>query len=143
MSSSAAMGADEFHGYIVTFGILHIAASISALLGEMSSLAYAAGRANSLARGSLNHGNILSNKTLTNQPGKVDNYVSGTKGNAAAKADFNTLNPSNVRTYANGTIVGDLPNGATVNLHSASSLGGTPTVEIYYPTTGFSIKIRY
>jgi hypothetical protein len=86
---------------------------------------------------------ILSNKTLTNQTGKVNNYVSGSQGNAAAQADFNALNPSNVRTYPNGTIVGDLPNGRTVNLHPSSSLGGTPTVEIFDPATGLRTKIRY
>lgn len=88
-------------------------------------------------------GDILSNKTLTNQTGKVDNYVSSVKGNVAAEADFNALNPTNVRTYPNGTVVGDLPDGRTVNLHPSSTLGGTPTVEIYDPSTGMSTKVRY
>ena len=86
---------------------------------------------------------ILSGKTLTNQTGKVNNYVSGAKGNAAAQADFNAMNPSNVRTYSNGTVVGDLPDGTTINMHPSTSLGGIPTVEIYNPNTGISTKIRY
>lgn len=85
----------------------------------------------------------MSNKTLTNQTGKVDNYVSSVKGDVTAKADFNSLNPTNVRTYPNGTVVGNLPDGRTVNLHPSSTLGGTPTVEIYDPSTGMSTKIRY
>jgi len=86
---------------------------------------------------------ILSGKTLTNQTGKVNNYVSEVKGNAAAQADFYAKNPSNVRTYSNGTVVGDLPDGTTINMHPSTSLGGTPTVEIYNPNTGISTKIRY
>jgi len=85
---------------------------------------------------------ILSNKTLTNQTGKVNNYESATKGFDAAKADFDALKPSNVRTYPNGTTVGELPNGTTVNVRPSSS-GGHPTVEIYNPATGTSMKIRY
>ncbi len=86
---------------------------------------------------------ILSGKTLTNQTGKVNNYVSEVKGNAAAQADFYAKNPSNVRTYSNGTVVGDLPDGTTINMHPSTSLAGTPTVEIYNPNTGISTKIRY
>ena len=86
---------------------------------------------------------VLSSKTLTNQTKKVDNYVSSIKGNAAAKADFDAMNPTNIRTYANGTIAGDLPDGRTINIHPSTTLGGTPSVEIYDPVTGKSIKIRY
>jgi|GEM_PF-2573107 len=86
---------------------------------------------------------ILSNKSLTNRTGKVDNYVSEVKGYDAALKDFNSLQPNNVRTYSNGTIVGDLPDGRTINLHPSTSLNGTPTVEIRDPSIGRSIKIRY
>jgi RHS repeat-associated protein len=86
---------------------------------------------------------ILSNKTLTNQTGKVDNYVSDVKGYDAALKDFNALKPNNVKIYSNGTIVGDLPDGRTINLHPSTSLKGTPTVEIRDPSIGRSIKIRY
>ncbi len=86
---------------------------------------------------------VLTNKTLTNQTKKVDNYVSSIKGNKAAKADFDAMNPTNIRTYSSGTIVGDLPDGRTINIHPSTTLSGTPSVEIYDPVTGKSIKIRY
>lgn len=86
---------------------------------------------------------ILSDKTLTNQTGKVDNYVSSAKGDAAAKADFDAMNPTNVRIYSNGTTVGDLPDGRIINIHPSTTLNGTPSLEIYDPATGTSIKIRY
>ena len=57
--------------------------------------------------------------------------------------NFNALKPSNVRTYSNGTTVGDLPNGQTVNIHVSSTLNGTPSLEIYDSQTNTSIKIRY
>ena len=86
---------------------------------------------------------LMSDKTLTNQTGKVDNYVSSTKGNVAAQSDFDSMNPSNVRTYPNGTVVGDLPDGTTINLHPSTSLKGVISLEIYDPVSGHSIKIRY
>lgn len=65
------------------------------------------------------------------------------KGDAAAKAYFDMMNPTNVRTYPIGTIVGDLPDGRTINIHPSTTLNGTPSLEIYDPVTGTSIKIRY
>ena len=65
-----------------------------------------------------------------------------TPGFDAAKADLNALKPSDVKTYPNGTIVGKLPDGTTINVRPSSSKG-YPTVEIYNPTTGTSTKIRY
>ena len=53
------------------------------------------------------------------------------------------LSNKNIRTYSNGTIVGDLPDGRTINIHPSTTLGGTPSVEIYDPVIGKSIKIRY
>ena len=86
---------------------------------------------------------IMSNKTYTNTTSTgVSNYTSKTTGIDAAKADFNKLNPTNVRTYSNGTIVGDLPGGRTVNIHIGTSTSG-PTLEIFDPTAGTRIKIRY
>ena len=86
---------------------------------------------------------VLSNKTLTNQTSKVDNYVSSIKGDIAAQADFDAMNPTNIRTYSNGTIAGDLPDGRTINIHPSTTLNGTPSVEVYDPVTGKSVKIRY
>ncbi len=86
---------------------------------------------------------VLSNKILTNKTKKVDNYVSSIKGNAAAKADFDAMAPTNIRTYSNGIIAGDLPDGRTINIHPSTTLGGTPSLEIYDPVTKKSIKIRY
>jgi len=45
--------------------------------------------------------NVLSNKTFTNSTGKVKNYTSPNQGMEAARADFNALNPTNVRTAVN------------------------------------------
>ena len=73
----------------------------------------------------------------------MDNYVSTIKGNEAAKADFDAMNPKNIRWYSNGTIAGDLSDGRTINIHPSTTLGGTPSVEIYDPATGKSIKILY
>jgi hypothetical protein len=87
--------------------------------------------------------NILSNKSFTNQTGKVSNYVSNVKGDTAVRNDFNALKLKNVKTYSNGATVGYLSDGRTVNIHPSSSLGGMPTLEIYNPATGKRIKIRY
>ena len=65
----------------------------------------------------------------------MDNYVSSIKGNAAAKADFDAMAPTNIRTYSNGIIAGDLPDGRTINIHPSTTLGGTPSLEIYDPVT--------
>jgi hypothetical protein len=78
---------------------------------------------------------ILSNKVLTNERFKFKNFDSPIKGIEAAKSDFYALNPSNVRSYSNGTIAGDLADGRTVNLHASSSLPGVPTVGILDPVT--------
>lgn len=86
---------------------------------------------------------ILKDKNLTNQTKKVDNYVSDVKGEAAARADFESMNPVNVKTYPNGTTVGYLSDGRTINMHPSTTLSGTPSVEIYDPVSGRSIKIRY
>lgn len=53
------------------------------------------------------------------------------------------MNPTNIRTYSNGTIVGDLPDGRTINLHSSTTLNGVPSLEIINMVTGRRIKIRY
>ena len=71
------------------------------------------------------------------------NYTSDVKGIDAAKADFDALNPSNVRIDPrNGTIIGDLPDGTTVNLHTGTSTG-EPTLGIHDPGTGIDVKIRF
>jgi hypothetical protein len=86
--------------------------------------------------------NILANKIYTNTTSKVTNYISKIKGIKAAKADFNALKPTNVRTYPNGTIVGKTGD-LTINIHPGSSVGSAPTLEIYNPSTGLRLKIRY
>jgi len=101
-----------------------------------------------LARDAQRHSvdRMLQNKTYTNQTsGGVQNYVSPTRGSDAARADFNALRPSNVRVpqRGDGRLVGDLPDGRTVNIHPSTSSGGVPTVEVYNPNTGIRIKIRY
>ena len=102
-----------------------------------------AGVANKVPNVSTKTNNIYSNKTFTNSTKKVNNYTSATTGYNAAKSDFYSLNPSNVRSYSNGTIVGILQDGRTINVHSGKSVGGAPTVEIYDPITGIRSKIRY
>ena len=86
---------------------------------------------------------VLGNKTHTNNTARVRNYQSPITGNEAARADFNSLNPTNVRTYPNGTKVGNLSDGRVVNIHPSSSSNGVPTLEIFNPTTNIRIKIRY
>ena len=129
----------------IIFGIIGVILSGSSIYKGIKGLS-----ASSSAGGQSGSGNkhktvneILQNKTLTNQTRKVDNYTSSTKGQQAAMNDFNALNPSNVTQYSNGTTVGYLSDGNTVNLHASSSLSGTPSLEIYNPTTNTSIKIRY
>lgn len=63
----------------------------------------------------------------------------GTGGNNGAKKDFNKLEPKNKKTYPNGTVVGELPDGTKVNLRKHSSDGRT-TIEIQGK---WKIKIRY
>jgi hypothetical protein len=61
-----------------------------------------------------------------------------------AQANFDALNPTNFRACAANTgmaIVGDLPNGNTVNVHTGTSTGGY-TLEILDRATGTNIKIR-
>jgi RHS repeat-associated protein len=88
-------------------------------------------------------GTVLSEKTLTNQTGHVDNYESPTKGYDAAKADFDVINPSNVKTASNGTIHGDLLDGTHINVREHSSGdNSSPTVEIIISNED-RIKIRY
>jgi len=87
--------------------------------------------------------NILTNATHTNTTGTgVQNFQSG-GGMNAAMTDFSALNPTNVRMAPNGTIVGRLPDGRTVNIHPGHSVGGAPTLEIFDPNTRIRIKIRY
>jgi hypothetical protein len=59
-----------------------------------------------------------------------------------AKSDFDSLQPNNVTTYPNKTIVGYLPDGRIINVRSGSSKG-TPTIEIKSPNSNKRVKIRY
>ena len=101
------------------------------------------GNSGSQNTNSANAFNILNNKTLTNQTSKVNNYTSSKTGLDCALEEFYKMNPSNIRAYPNGTLVGELPDGRTINLHASSTLNGVPTVEIYNSQTGNCIKIRY
>ena len=91
----------------------------------------------------------LGDKTFTKNTNFVYNFSSETKGYSAAKKEFDSMNLSNVRIYNQGTdketIVGELSNGDTVNLHTSSSknIGEPPSIEIYDPITEKQIKIRY
>jgi preprotein translocase subunit SecG len=59
----------------------------------------------------------------------------------SALADFYSLKPTNVTTYSNGTTVGYLPDGSTINVRPNSTFQA-PTLEVT-PVTGNTIKIRY
>ena len=85
---------------------------------------------------------FLSSKKLNNQTTFLKNYESPVKGFDAAKSDFYSLNPRNVKTYPGGTIVGKLPDGTTINVRP-SSKRKFPTVEMQDIMTDKKIKIRY
>jgi hypothetical protein len=89
--------------------------------------------------------NIFTDKRYTNTSSTgVSNFQSDKTGMNAARADFNALKPTNVRTYSTSsgtTTVGNLPDGRTVNIHAG--VGGAPTLEIFDPVTSERIKIRY
>ena len=86
---------------------------------------------------------LLSNKTFTNNTGRVQNFVSSVKGDLAVKVDFASLHPANVRTYNGWTIVGELSTGETVNIHASTSMNGVPTLEIRGFILDHNVKIRY
>jgi hypothetical protein len=86
---------------------------------------------------------ILTNKTFTNQTGRVDNYTSPITGYPAARSDFDSLPLGNVRTYSNGTTVGDLSGNVSVNVREFSKDSGPPTLQFYDHTNQQSVKIRY
>lgn len=50
---------------------------------------------------------------------------------------------SNVRTYLNGTTVGEMSDGRIISIHPSTTLNGAPSLEIYDPVIGTSIKICY
>jgi hypothetical protein len=58
-----------------------------------------------------------------------------------AEADFENMHPTQVRTYGNGTTVGELANGDTVNVRGHSD-DGRPTLEIQHKN-GTVTKVRY
>ncbi len=72
---------------------------------------------------------LVSNSTLgIVTKGKTTQYVRQ-GGHQQAISDFNNLNPSNIKTYDNGTIAGILPDGRSINVRSGSN-SGQPTIEI-------------
>ena len=85
----------------------------------------------------------MSNKELDNANAYRAVYNSPLKGEQAALDEFYSLGPSNVTTKANGTIVGVLSDGSTINYHySTKTSGNPPTIEIQ-DTNGYYTKIRY
>ncbi len=86
---------------------------------------------------------VLENKVYTNTSGSLYHFRSDIKGFEEAKKEFDSMNLANMRTYPNGTIAGELPNGDTVNLHPSKSVG-VPSIEIQDAVnTKINIKIRY
>lgn len=57
------------------------------------------------------------------------------EGEAQMRADFGALGPRNVQTHRNGTVVGELDGGATINMRLRSS-DGRPTIEVQTPGRG-------
>ena len=59
-----------------------------------------------------------------------------------ARADFDSLGLNNVEEKEDGVLVGTLPDGREVNVRNHSKEGSS-TLDIYDPSTGKHIKIRY
>lgn len=60
---------------------------------------------------------------------------------AEAEKDFASLGPQNVQSKTNGTKVGTLSDGSTINVRNKST-DGRPTLEVARPN-GIKIKFRY
>ncbi len=89
-------------------------------------------------------GNIVFSDSSQGTSGSTNNQTTINEksgGFEQAQKDFQGLNPQNVRTYPNGTIVGDLPGGGTANVRENSS-DGRPTLEVQNPD-GSVEKTRY
>jgi len=86
---------------------------------------------------------VLSNATYTRTTSTGVQNFNTTGGIDAARAEFNSMNPTNVRTAPNGNVVGNLPGGVTVNLHPSSKGGGVTTLEFYNRVLQMQIKIRF
>ena len=156
-SAASTMAAGAFIGTTTAYGSMALIAGFDSKTfedfnqkGNWGTVFYTAGSAGlggiagyAAYRNSESH-NIFTNKTFTNKTGTgVWNYESATKGFNAAKADFDMLNPYDVKTYSNGAIVGYLSDGRTVNIHPGTSVGKAPTLEIYDSISRESIKFRY
>ena len=80
----------------------------------------------------------------TSKPGRATKgratQYERTGGMDAANADFDSLGLSDVTTAPNGTRIGRLPDGRTVNVRGQST-AGTPTLEIQ--GTSSTLKFRY
>ena len=83
---------------------------------------------------------ILEDAKLVRDKHRLRQYEK-TGGYQQAKTDFESLKPQNVKTEANGTVVGELGDGIMANYRGQSNYG-LPTLEIIM-VVGKSIKIRY
>lgn len=84
---------------------------------------------------------VLDDKTKDHDTMGNTHIYDGEGGYEAAEEDFNKLNEGEVTEYANGTKVGHLPDGTTINVRPQSS-DGRPTLEIQ-GSGQHKIKIRY
>ena len=72
---------------------------------------------------------------------KQNDFYQRKGGMTQAKKDFDSLGPKNVETKPNGTRVGKLEDGSTINVR-AGSTDGRPTLEILHPDKT-TTKFRY
>lgn len=84
---------------------------------------------------------VLDDKTKDHETMGSTHIYDGEGGYEAAEEDFNKLNEGEVTEYSNGTKVGHLPDGTTINVRPQSS-DGRPTLEIQ-GSGQYKIKIRY
>lgn len=87
---------------------------------------------------------VLKDKKYKGKTHGQTNTYEGKGGYEKANRDFNRLNKGKTKTYPNGTKVGKLPDGTSINVRPKSSKvsGDRPTLEIQGKGR-LKIKIRY